>query len=91
MNLWSLSFYFLSGSIGVTLLGWALALSPAFVKGASYGVALFVLAIGLGFILDDPITEATGLEPGQWYAILIGAAVAGLMGVAVLVGVLSNG
>jgi len=91
MKLWNLAFYFLAGSIGVTTLGWIFSLTPGFIRFSAYGAALFIIAIGGGFFLDDPISEALEMELSQWYAILFGSAIAMLCGVAVLAGVLING
>ena len=91
MRMWSYSFTFLSGSIGVTLLGWVLSLTPAFLRFSVYGVAIFILLVGLGFFLDDPISESLEIPVSTWYAILIASSIAFLLGIAVLVGVLSNG
>lgn len=91
MKIWSLAFNFLAGSIGVSVLGWVLSLTPAFIAFSVYGVALFIIAIGAGFFLDDPIAESLGIEISQWYGILFGSAIAMLCGVAVLAGVLING
>lgn len=91
MTLWSMVFYFLSGSIGLTTLGWVLSLTPAFVRFSAYGVALSIIFLLAGFVLDDAISESLGIEPSQWYGILIGSAIAFLCGVAVLAGVLVNG
>ena len=91
MKLWSLAFNFLAGSIGVSALGWIFSLTPGFIRFSAYGVAIFIIAIGAGFFLDDPIAESLGIEISQWYAILFGSALALLCGVAVLAGVLING
>lgn len=91
MKLWSLAFNFLAGSIGVSLLGWVLSLTPAFLVFSAYGVAIVVIAIGAGFFLDDFFCSAIGCEISQWYGCLIGFCLAFLAGIAVLAGVILNG
>lgn len=91
MKLWSLLFNFLAGSVGCTLLGWILSLTPAFVVFSAYGVAIVVIAIGAGFFLDDFLAGAIGCEVSQWYGYLIGFSIAFLCGIAVLAGVIING
>lgn len=91
MKLWSYSFTFLSGSIGVTLISWVLSLTPAFLRFSVYGVAIIILLIGLGFFCDDWFCDQLGLETGTWYVILISSSIAFLLGIAVLVGVLHGG
>ena len=91
MKMWSYGFTFISSSIGVTLISWVLSLTPAFLRFSVYGVAIFILLVGLGFFLDDPISESLEIPVSTWYAILIASSIAFLLGIAVLVGVLSNG
>ena len=91
MKIWSYSFTFLGSSIGFTLLGWVLSLTPAFLRFSLYGVVLFIILIWLGFRLDDWICEQLDISLGSWYVILIGSVVAFLLGIAVLMGVLING
>lgn len=91
MKLWSLVFNFLAGSIGLTLLGWVMSLTPAFVVFSAYGVALLIIAIGAGFFLDDWFVSQIGIEVNQWYGILISLSLATLAGIAVLVGVMAHG
>jgi len=91
VKIWNLAFNFLAGSIGVSVLGWVLSLTPAFLIFSAYGSAIVVIAIGAGFFLDDPIAESLGIEISHWYGILFGSAIAFLCGVAVLAGVLLRG
>ena len=91
MKFWSYGFTFISSSIGTTLIAWVLSLTPAFLRFSVYGVAIVILLVGLGFFLDDPISESLEIPVSTWYAILIASSIAFLLGIAVLVGVLSNG
>ena len=91
MKLWNLAFNFLAGSVGVSLLGWILSLTPAFLIFSAYGVAIVILLIGSGFFLDDFYCNTLGIEVPQWYGYLIGFSIAFLCGIAVLAGVLING
>ena len=91
MKFWSYGFTFISSSIGTTLIAWVLSLTPAFLRFSVYGVAIFILLIGLGFCLDDWFSEQLEIPVSTWYVILISSSIAFLLGIAVLMGVLHYG
>ena len=88
MKLMRLLSYFLSGASTVTLTGWGIALTPFAIRAGVYAVVLALIAIVLAFSLDDPVSEYFQIEIGNYYAIVIGVAVAFFSVLAVLGGLL---
>ena len=88
MKLMRLLSYFLTGATAITLAGWGIALTPFAIRAGVYAVVLALIAIVLAFALDDPISEYFGVELSNYYAIVIGVAIAFFSGLAVLGGLL---
>ena len=88
MKLMRLLSYFLTGATTVTLTGWGIALTPFAIRAGVYVVVLSLIAIVLAFALDDPISEYFQIELSNYYAIVIGVAIAFFSGLAVLGGLL---
>ena len=88
MKLLHLSSLFLSGAIAVTLIGWSFSFTPFFIKFCCYALAIAILLILLGFVLDDFLVQVLQVEHSFLYGCLISGAIAFLIGSLVLVGYL---
>lgn len=79
---------FLSGAIGVTLIGWGFSFTPFFIKFCCYAIAIAILLILLGFVLDDFLVQVLQVEHSFLYGCLISGTIAFLVGCLVLLGYL---
>ena len=83
--------YLLMGVGGFSTASVALSMTPHFLRGVAYFVALIIPAYAYFWIVDEPTAEALGMDLHNYYALLFASKAVVLLGSIVTLGVIWHG